>query len=78
MTSDARVNMLNRYAKHLLQNWKDRQFDSALHAQASQTRLAMLAGADVSAMSNADTCLKKLELFSMKKFIGLKEIRTEL
>ena len=63
LTADARVNMLNSYAKHLLQNWKDRQFDSALHAQACQTRLAMLAGADVSAMSHAEPWLKILLLF---------------
>ena len=41
------------YAAHLLQNWKDRQFDSALHAMACQTRQAMIPGTDVAAIQQS-------------------------
>ena len=53
LSCDARVNVMNQYAAHLLQNWKDRQFDSALHAMACQTRQAMIAGTDVAAIQQS-------------------------
>lgn len=39
-----RNSTMENYAAHLLRNWRDRQIDSNFHAQAGQTRAAMLAG----------------------------------
>ena len=52
-TSASRVELMDKYAKHLLQNWRDRQFDSSLHAQACQTRESILAGTPLSSMSHS-------------------------
>jgi hypothetical protein len=52
-TSASRVELMDKYAKHLLQNWRDRQFDSSLHAQSCQTRESILAGTPLSSMSHS-------------------------
>ena len=44
---------MEEYAAHLLRNWRDRQVDSAWHAQAGQTRQAMLAGTPLSALHHS-------------------------
>ena len=52
-TSETRANILDQYAKHLLQNYRDRQFDAALHSQACQTRADSLSGNQMSSMSHS-------------------------
>eukprot|EP00435_Cladocopium_sp_Y103_P069680 s586_g33.t1 len=44
---------MEEYACHLLRNWRDRQVDAAWHAQAGQTRQAMLAGSPLSALHHS-------------------------
>lgn len=39
-----RTQCMEDYASHLLRNWRDRQVDAAWHAQAGQTRQAMMSG----------------------------------
>ncbi|MCG8533373.1 MAG: hypothetical protein MI749_22340 [Desulfovibrionales bacterium] len=58
-TSKERVAVMEQYAQHLLQVWRDRQMENALHAQACHTRQAILEGTHASTLSNSVTCFKK-------------------
>lgn len=74
-TSASRVELMDKYSKHLLQNWRDRQFDSSLHAQSCQTRESLLAGTPLSSMSHSvpgRNCelFFRLKIFFVPCFIG--------
>ena len=48
-----RNSTMEDYAGHLLRNWRDRQLDSNFHAQAGQTRAAMLSGTDLNLLQHS-------------------------
>lgn len=57
-TSKTRIDLVEQFAKHLLQVWRDRQFEASLHHQACQTRCAMLEGTHASSLSNGVPCCR--------------------
>ena len=67
VTSEERVQVMDKYAHHLLQVWKDRQMEANLHAQACHTRKAIQEGSHSSTLANSVSCLQNMFALKMVK-----------